>query len=209
VPARTPNSLAKSYAAVIDDSVKTWLDKQSTDPKWARLGGGPSGNLWTLMTWKRPVLVKEPGGSKWSFVACILKKAPNGDIYVKYYEASVREAKEDWARLAQQHAQRGASTRRNAIITKCREQDCPSKPAGEKKWCLLTHDRSKALRCAPTKKEVEEHEKAVQYFKHAAIITRAMALPSRRARALWLRQAIAAGYRPDRIIYRGKLWILN
>lgn len=55
--------------------------------------------------------------------------------------------------------------KKSATIIPCRKKDCPSKPASEKKWCLIDSN-DVAKRCAPTKEQCKEHEKNVNYFKH-------------------------------------------
>lgn len=96
---------------------------------------------------------------------------------------------------------------RAATIVPCRAKDCPSKTRAEKKWCLIDSN-DVAKRCAPTKEECKEQERNINYFKHAGVVRRAMALHSREARVLWLRQALAAGYRPGSILYHNQLWVL-
>jgi hypothetical protein len=70
--------------------------------------------------------------------------------------------------LLMQHSQsqRHASTQRRAVVQRCRPTDCPDKDPADKRWCLLTHDKKKALKCAPSREEAEQHEKAVNYFSH-------------------------------------------
>lgn len=56
-----------------------------------------------------------------------------------------------------------------AVVKRCRrtksKMDCPDKTNEEARWCLLTHDEKKALKCAPTRQEAAEHEKNVNFFK--------------------------------------------
>jgi hypothetical protein len=93
----------RKYTAVVDN-VTAWLLRQSLYPKWDRLAGSTiTGNVWTFMIWRLPVLVQKPGMTDWSFVACFLKEAPNGDVYVKYYEKDRKEAKDGWAKLKQEY----------------------------------------------------------------------------------------------------------
>lgn len=55
---------------------------------------------------------------------------------------------------------------RQAVVQRCRPTDCPDKDPKDKRWCLLTHDKKKALKCAPSREEAAEHEKSVNYFSH-------------------------------------------
>jgi hypothetical protein len=61
---------------------------------------------------------------------------------------------------------KSAEVEKSAVVKRCRPTDCPDKPDDEKRWCLLTHDEKKALKCAPTREEAVKQEKNVNFFKH-------------------------------------------
>ncbi len=65
---------------------------------------------------------------------------------------------------------KSATVEKSAVVKRCRPTDCPDKPEDEKRWCLLTHDEKKALKCAPSRQEAAEHEKNVNFFKQGDAI---------------------------------------
>ena len=105
---------------------------------------------------------------------------------------------------------------RSAVVKPCPPTACPNKPDRDKKWCLLSADETKVLKCSPTKSGAEAHEKNVNYFKNATLRFRTAAVQlvlqrmPQRLRAAYLRDLLRNGsFKPVLVRYAGQLWRLR